>query len=306
MAKVCFAVLAHNQRACLEDLLENIRQFAPRADVILYNGGRDDSLASGLEVDVVPYSHPLRYEGLAEFHLDVIRWVHEERRQFDFLITLDSDMLLTKPGIEDYLDQAMAHANYMAVEFNEIPPNTDWKPGRRFHLKWRTIWQPMFGTRYPFGCFNPGQVFGRTYIERLMQFPRLDELRARVERSHFPFLEEMIFPTLAVVLDCAPRRMPLPDQSAIRFLGYHAPEEIARYRRDPDVFMIHPVTMNVASPEREMLRQLSRGEHVDVAEFQEAFVQRQPRQAARKQLRASVLGPLLAGLKDAYLRLVPE
>jgi hypothetical protein len=305
MAKVCFAVLAHNQRPCLADLLQNLRHFAPRADVVLYNGGRDNGLAAGLDVEVVPYSRPLRYEGLAQFQLDVFRWVHEERREFDFLITLDSDMLLIKPGIEEYLDRVMADANYMGVEFNEIPPETDWKPGQRFHLKWPTIWQPIFGTRYPFGCFNPGQVFSRIYIERFMQFPRLHELRTRIERSHLPSLEEMIFPTMAVVLDCAPRRLPLPDQSAIRYVGYHSPEDIARYLRDPDAFMIHPVTMSASSPERQMLAQLARGQNVDVAEFQRAFVQRQPHQPAR-QLRASVLGPVLAGLRDAYLRLIPE
>jgi hypothetical protein len=306
MADICFAVLAHNQRPCLEDLLSNLRHFAPTSEVVLYNGGRDNSLFDGLDFDVCPLSHPLRYEGLAEFHLDIIRWLQEERRRFDFLITLDSDMLLIKPGIEAYLEQTMRASNYMAVEFNEIPPDTNWKPGRRFHLKWKSIWQPIFGTHYPFGCFNPGQVFGRTFVERIMQFPRLAELRTRVERSHFPFLEEMIFPTLAVALDCAPRRMPLPDQSAIRFLGYHPPQEIDAYRRDPDVFMIHPVTMHVDSPEREMLRAVVRGGGVDVAAYQSAFVQRQPRQATAKQLRASMLGPLLAGVKDAYLRLVPE
>jgi hypothetical protein len=70
--------------------------------------------------------------------------------------------------------------------------------------------------------------------------------------------------------------------------------------------MIHPVTMNVGSPEREMLRAVMRGDGVDVAAYQSAFVQKQPRQARAKQLRASMLGPLLAGVKDAYLRFVPE
>lgn len=307
MADICFAVLAHNQRASLDDLLRNLRYFAPRADVVLYNGGKDARLFDGLDVDVCRYSHPLRYERLTDFHLDVLQWVYEERRQFDFLITLDSDMLLIKPGIEDYLETVMASSNYMAVDFSEVLPDTTWKPGRRFHLKWPTIWQPIFGTRNPFGCFNPGQVFGRQYVERLMHFPRLSELRLRVERSRFPFLEEMILPTLAVVLDCNPRRLPIPDESAIRFLGYHSPEEIDRYRRDPDMYhLIHPVNMTLDAPDRDMVRAVMAGDGVDVAAFQTAFVDRQPRQAARKQLRASVIGPVLAGMRDAYLRLVPE
>jgi hypothetical protein len=116
----------------------------------------------------------------------------------------------------------------------------------------------------------------------------------------------MVFPTLAIVLDCNPRRLPIPDQSAIRFLGYHSPEEIDRYRRDPDMFLIHPVAMTVDAPDREMLRAVMNGGSIDIAAYQSAFVERQPRQAASKQLRASVIGPVLAGLKDAYLRLVPE
>jgi hypothetical protein len=192
------------------------------------------------------------------------------------------------------------------VDFSEIPPSTNWKPGRRFHYKWASVWQPLFGTPNPFGCFNPGQAFGHEYIERLMRFPRLAELRHRIARSHLPFLEEMVFPTLAVILECAPLRAPLPDQSAIRFLGFQSPAEILRYRDDPDVFMIHPVAMNVDSAERELVRALRKGETVDPAAFEAAFTKRQPAPAMRKRLRATVLGPAMASLKDAYLRLVPE
>jgi hypothetical protein len=306
MARLLFALLAHNQRPCLDDLLLNLRDFAPGADVVLFNGGKDTHLADGLDIDICPFSRPLRYEGLAGYHLDVMRWLYEERRPFDFLVTLDSDMLLVKPGLEAYLEATMAESSYMATEFSEIPPSTTWRPGRRFHYKWSSIWQPLFGTENPFGCFNPGQAFGRQYVERLMQFPKLDELRARIERSHLPFLEEMVFPTLAVVLDCAPMRSRIPDQSAIRFLGYQSPAEILGYRDNPDVFLIHPVAMNVDSPERELVRTFRRGQTVDLDEFQTAFTQRQPPQAMRKRLRATVLGPAMASLKDAYLRLVPE
>lgn len=306
MPRVCFAILAHNQRPCLDDLLLNVRHFAPNADMVLYNGGKDAHLADGLDIDVCPLSHPLRYEGLAEFHFDVMRWVYEQRRSFDFLVTLDSDMLLIKPGLEDYLEVTMRGSSYMAVDFNEILPSTTWKPGRRFHYKWNSIWQPLLGTRNPFGCFNPGQTFGRQYIERLMEFPRLEELQQRVQRSHLPFLEEMLFPTLAVVLECAPLRARLPDRSAIRFIGYQTPTEIMRYRDDPDVFMIHPVTMEVDSAERKLVRALRSGESVDVAAAQAAFSESHPPLALRKRLRASALGPAMASVKDVYLRLVPE
>jgi hypothetical protein len=304
LSRLCFAILAHNQPACLEDLIYNLRAFAPGSDVVLFNGGRDPHLGNGLGVDVCPFSRPLRYEKLADFQLDTMRWLTAEQRPYEFLVTVDSDMLLIKRGLPDYLEATMGESAYMAVGFGEIPPSTTWLTGRRFHYKWASVWQPLLGTRYPYGCFNPGQVFRRHYVESLMRFPNLDELRRRIDQSHIPALEEMLYSTLAVALNCAPR--PWPNPAAIRFLGPHSPVDIARYRARPDTFLIHPVTMRVDAPEREFVRALAEEKPADVALFQAAFEQYPRAEALRKRLVKSLVGPALSGVRDLYLQLLPQ
>src|SRR5690348_1069416 len=99
MSRLCLAILAHNNRPCLDDFLLNIRAFVPSAEVVLFNGGRDHSLFDGLDLEICPYSHPLEYGrggGTAPFHFQIMRWLHEEQRDYEFLITLDSDMLFIK------------------------------------------------------------------------------------------------------------------------------------------------------------------------------------------------------------------
>lgn len=306
MAKVVFAVLAHHKRACLEDLVLNLRVFAPESDIVLFNGGKDPQLAEGLDIAVCPYSRPMRYDRLGRVQLDTMRWLYEEGRAFDFLVTLDSDMLLIKPGFEQYLSAHMANSAYMAVLFREIPPWTNWKTGRRFHTKWERIWQPIFGTNYPYGCFNPAQVFRYDYVERLMSFPKLDELLSRIDHTSLFCIEEMVYATLAVTLVCEPRRYAEPWSSAIRYRKRHSPHEIRAYLGDPDVFFIHPVPVDMDAPERRLLAALRDGTRVDFDEFQAAFDSDKVELPLYLRLRSSLVTPVLSKLHDAYLWMVPE
>jgi hypothetical protein len=77
----------------------------------------------------------------------------------------------------------------MSVLFRQVYPADTWVPARLFHYKWESVWQPIFGTRTPCGCFNPGQVFRKEYAERLLQFPKLNELLWRIHRSSLHNLE---------------------------------------------------------------------------------------------------------------------
>src|SRR5688572_28676654 len=129
MVKICFAILAHAKRPCLEDMILNLRTFSPSCDVVVFNGGADRHLTAGLDVEVCPYSERLKWSKLQQFQFGIMRWLHEQRRAFDFLVTLDGDMLLIKPGFERYLETTMANNAYMAVNFMETLPDTDWNVG---------------------------------------------------------------------------------------------------------------------------------------------------------------------------------
>ncbi|MFN8473399.1 MAG: hypothetical protein U0822_14510 [Anaerolineae bacterium] len=306
MTRLCFAILAHDKPDCLQDQVQNIRAFAPNADIVLFNGGRDAHLADGIDIDVCPYSQPFGYARVARYHYEVMRWLHEEKRGYDFLITVDSDVLLIKPGLDAYLERVMADHAYMAVLFREITPQLDWVPGQTFMHKWEGIWQPIFGTRYPYGCFNPGQVFRREYAERLMRFPKLDELLTRIDRSRIQCLEEIVWSTMGVTLGCSPRDFPAPNDSAIRYLVRHSPSDVRRWLSDPSVFLLHPITMDMDAPERRLIRALRDGQTVDYPRLQEEFDAYQEAPPAHKRWQLSVLKPVFARLHNAYLRVVPE
>lgn len=306
MGRICFGLLAHNKPDCLQDLVSNIRAFAPGSDIILFNGGKDPHLADGLAIEVCPYSRPLEYERVARYHFELMRWLHEEQRDYEYLVTLDSDVLLIKPGLAAYLDKAMADSAYMSVLFREIDPLDPWVPGRVFHYKWERIWQPIFGTRYPWGCFNPGQVFRRAYADRLMQFPKLDELLWRIDRSSLHNLEEIVWATMAVTLECQPRCFPYPVQRAVRYLQPHTPDDIRYWLSNPNVYFVHPITMDMNAPDRQLIRELKEGQRVDFDRFQAAFDTYEVSQPQHKRWRHSVVTPVIARLYNAYLRVVPE
>ncbi len=306
MTKLCFALLAHNKPDCLADLVANIRHFAPGSDIVLFNGGRDPNLADGLGIDVCPYSRPLEYERVARFHYEVMRWLAEERRTYDFLVTLDSDVLLIKPGLDAYLSRVMQDSAYMAVLFRQMPPWTPRTTGRRFNYKWEGIWQPLFGTRYPYGAFNPGQVFRHDYAARLLQFPQLEELLTRIDQSSLRDLEEMVWATMAVTLGCKPRNFPYPVASAVRYLERHSPLELQRWVLDPNVYFVHPITMTMDAPDRRLVRELSQGRAPDYAAYQAEFESYQASLPLPRRLRTSVMTPILTTLYDAYLQVVSE
>jgi hypothetical protein len=306
MTKLCFAILAHNEPDCLKDLVVNLRAFAPGSDIVVYNGGRDQGLVDGLPVDVCPYSRPLAYERVARFHGDMMQWLHESQRRYDYLVTLDSDVLLIKPGLDQYLPRIMGDSAYMAVWLREVHPTTPWIVGQRFLLKWESIWQPIFDVANPIGCFNPCQVFRQDYADKFMRFPKRQLLMERIERSSLRDLEEMIWSTLAATLDCAPARYPFPAETAVRYLRRHSAQEMQRWVNNPDVFFVHPITMQLDAPERRLVRALRNGQALDLTGYQAAFDQYNVGPPLHKRLRQSMMTPILSNLHTAYLRIVPE
>lgn len=38
MKKICFAILVHNYKEALKDMVDNIRHFCPHSSIVLYNG----------------------------------------------------------------------------------------------------------------------------------------------------------------------------------------------------------------------------------------------------------------------------
>jgi hypothetical protein len=116
----------------------------------------------------------------------------------------------------------------------------------------------------------------------------------------------MVWATMAVTLECAPREYPWSVGTAVRYLKRHSPADIRDYLADPDVFFIHPVTMRLDAPERRFIRSLREGQPVDYLALQQEFNAFKVTLSPGKRARMSLASPVLSLLKDAYLRLAPE
>jgi hypothetical protein len=258
---IVFGILAHDNPECFADLIESVRRFAPDAGILLFDGGTSAAFkecAIGLGVERCRYSKPLVHGKLADFHFGVMRHLHEEQRAYDYLVTMDSDMLLVRSGLETQLDRCLRDSGYMGTNFHLLgdAPFESWQIGQYFQFQWER-WASAFDCERPAGCFNPGQVFRREFVEQILQYAKLPELLRRVERSRLPALEEVIFPTLAVSLAANPKSN--PGSKAIQ-LKPHDGEELAGFLADGAVFMVHKVSMNYDAPDRRYLRAARRGE----------------------------------------------
>ena len=260
---------------------------------MLFNGGTDKEFAANLAVDHCPYSKPLKHGKLADFQYGVMKMLEVEQYEYDFLVTLDSDMLMIKPGFSEFLDLTMAESKYMGPNFQEITKGTDWIIGRRFLYKWPKKFKHFFEIDTPYGSFNPGQVFRREYVRYFVSDPMTVPLLKAVEKSKLAALEEVIYATYAVKIQGNPICNPGSHSLVHR---RHLLTEIQSYMQDPNVYLVHKVGMQGNNPDRVFLQQIRKGsvpvissisEDNDVKHFHPTFIQQ-----------------ILTRLKDLYIRIL--
>ena len=290
ISHIVYAVLAHNNQACLEDLIDSLHVFSPGNRVVLFNGGTDKEFAANLPVDHCPYSKPLTHGKLANFHYGVMKMLEDEQYKYDFLVTLDSDMLMIKPGFSEFLDHTMAESVYMGVNFQKITKGTDWIIGRRFLYKWPKKFKHFFEIETPYGSFNPGQVFRQEYVSRFVNDPMTEPLMKAVEKSKLAALEEVIFATYAVKIQGNPICNPGSHALVHR---RHFLTEIQGYMQDPNVYFIHKVGMQVNDPDRVFLQQIRQGKVPVIQSISEEYV---------KHFHPTYIQRILTRMKDLYIR----
>lgn len=257
-ARVCFAVLEHRADEYLRDVVANLRAFCPTADVVLYWSGRPERCPD--DVPVVPASRPLAYGKLAPFFLDTFEWAAD--RDYDYVVNVESDMFLVRPGFPEFLDEAMRGYDYLGCQFHRgISRTSQWKPYRSL---WRKPELPhllsVLGLEHLNQCFNPGQVFGIEYVRRLLASPSYSDIRRFVERNQGGgrsyALEEILLPTLVDHLGLRARAYPATANKANRFRPYLSLAELTQAAADPDVYFVHPVRREEDDPARQAARRL--------------------------------------------------
>ena len=258
-AGLCFVVLAHAHPAALADQVQGLRLLAPGARVVVFNGGRDESLTNDLDVERCPRSRPLRHGFLGPFHAAVLDWLGNDPPRH--VVTLDSDALLVRSGLGALLDAAADEGcGYLGAHLAPFAGDTPWRPGRRFYPAWERTWQPVLGIPQPYRCFNPVQVFGAEYVRRLRLFPGREQLLQLIATTRRQAMEEIVWPSLAVAMDLAPR--PLAGGRALQ-LGRHSPKALQQHLVDPEVFFVHKVGMAPDDYDRRLIREHIHGRTPD-------------------------------------------
>lgn len=297
MQKVLLAVLAHESRRCLADLLANARAFVDPVDIVVYNGGPHPGLLDGLDATPCPGAVRLYRGNLVPFHAAVMRFAESRGIGYDHLITLDSDMLFVKQGVAAFLDGVMGDTEFMAAGYLR---SDDWCRERmprlrRFEASWPLWWRRVFGDTPASWAHNPGMVFRRSAVQRIVAWPELDRMLRISGRSRLHGVEEFVYPTIADRLGCRPLRH--PEQSG----NHPEPVDIPalhEYLASPSCYWIHKVPLDIGDPVRKEVRELQEG--------------RAPARSADP-VRPSVR-PLAAPapssgardrLKDLYFRLLP-
>lgn len=258
MGKICFAVLAHDHRDCLVDLIDNLHHFEPGCSIVLFNGGNNERLFDGLNALVCPYSTPIKYRRPQISTLLMMQWVRETKLDYEYFILIDHDMLLLRKGLSGFLDREMKGHEYMGLlkgETGLVTPELNWGPGRKILADWENGWKDIFSLPSPYGCFNPAQVFRKSYVEKFLKFKRLDQLLEQINHSRLSSLGELIFATMAYVLHASPKRFPFHDK-AIRYRKPHSSEELKRFLLHEEVYLIHPVAMKRDTQARRFVRLL--------------------------------------------------
>jgi len=295
-------MLAHAQPDVVRDSIASFLQESG-SECILFDGGVDRCLSRQLDIELCPYSMPIRYaRNHYQFHYGVMRYLFESGRDYQFLVCAEPDMCMLKPGFTEFLCRSMANSEYMSTYFHEVfdsPQRFDsgWYVGASFLSKWKT-WSPHFpNLRYPYGCVNPGQVFRKEYVDRIFRRNILPEIMAHAERSALRSLEEVIWPTLAASYAINP--IMNPGSHGIR-IGSFSSEEMKRFARDPNVFMLHKMSMRVSAPDREFVRSVWNGKKIDSFSFYPA---RDTRSWAGRTTSALVAQTKL-NVKSIYYRMV--
>src|SRR5437868_1896780 len=178
-----FVILAHTDHASLEELVDNVRVFCPRARMLLYNSGENSRLGSNLSIPRFQSPRRYGYARITPFFFDVFEWAVRSGDGFGAIVNLETDLLFIRPGYQDFVKKWLACADYLAPNLVERRSlKTRWRPMRSLRPEFKR-WFEFFGFQYWHGTFSPAQVFSRRYVKTLVEHDRYAELRRLAEEN---------------------------------------------------------------------------------------------------------------------------
>lgn len=262
------AVLAHEAPECVVDLVRNLRFHDSASPILLYDGSpRGDLLDRRLPwarwgVEIVPNPRPMRWGKLHGFALDCI--AHLGRRDYDLLTVVDSDQLLLRSGypraVAAALGDTVRHSLLSSDPALQGAETT--APPCRAAQAERALWLPFLRRfrsgeeRFVHWSFWPATAIGADVARDVASLFGDPQLQAILAASRMWATEEVLFPTLAALLDHQVVRNP----TTLDWVAYRRDWSAADSDRalgDPHAFWIHPVSRSLNDPKRARLRERS-------------------------------------------------
>jgi hypothetical protein len=253
---IVFAVAAHSEPEALVGQAENLATACPHSQLLVFDGASDPAWRSDVDLPFASRSRPLRHGYLSDFHYLVMQDALHRYPGFDCLVTLDSDILVIKSGLEAQLGELMKDFAYVGARLHPVAGRTEWSTARRFMYHWSRYWQPLLQVPTPWGAFNPGQVFRRDVVERIVADQSVPRLLDAARKARTTALEEIIYPSLVVGRGFAGTSHPGAHALTLR---RYSDEELAWFSADPSVFLVHKVGAEPNAPDRQRVSDLAAG-----------------------------------------------
>lgn len=267
---ICFAVLVHNRREVVIDLLDNIRCYNPNSSIVLYNGGNDPDLCKGLEYPVCPTSRKLSYGVTAIYMLEVMRWLEDINERYDYLINLDSDVLFSKEGFEDYIINEMKDKDYLGV--GTKVPDDDFYCLHQLRQE-SAQWEPLLGQEPYYEAFNVGQVYSRSLVRRMLTNDKYDQLYKNLRKTKAFGVDELVYATMVDRLGTEIHSYKKEVAITIRYRPhFHLDEVIGYLNREPNCYLFHPIYRRMEDESRCFIREAMRRDIQTDPDIQQQFI----------------------------------
>lgn len=267
---ICFAVLVHNRKEVVIDLLDNIRRYCPNSTIVLYNGGNDPDLCRDLGYPVCPTSRKLSYGVTAIYMLEVMKWLEDIDKRYDYLINLDSDVLFTKEGYESYILKEMENKDYLGV--GTKVPDDDFYCLVQLRLE-KKRWEPVLGQEPYLESFNVGQVYSRRLVRRLLSSDEYELFHKNLLETRAFGIDEIAYVTIVDRLKTPVHPYQQDVASTIRYRPHFPLDELISYlNRGSQTYLFHPIHREMKDEARVAIRELMKREIQLDPDIQELFV----------------------------------
>lgn len=258
-SKICFAILVHEKRELVKQLIDNVRYYCPNSAIVLYNGGDDPTLCDGLGVPVCPSSRKLERGWTTVYFLETMEWLEELGIKYKYFINIDSDALFIRKGYEKFIQNAMKDTDYMAVKLRI--PKKDWYIGIELK-KDINRWGKLFNVNPFYGVFNVGQVISRPIVKALLNPTRKEKLKKELLETISFGSDEFFFVNMAKKLGFNIKKYPSDTgPKMIRYRPFFTLDEmIRRLNNMHNGWLCHPVIRDENDPARKLILHI-RSEH---------------------------------------------